>query len=129
MEENAIVGANMEIKNSLIMENSTTHSGYIGDSIIGRNCKIAAGFYSANVRLDREFIKSLVKEENVDTGLKYFGAIFGEGTEIGIRASTMPGVIIGRNAVIGPSTVVMQNVPDHTKYYTKFKSVVSKNEK
>lgn len=126
IEENAVVGANMEIKNSILMQDSTTHSGYIGDSVIGENCKIAAGFFTANVRLDRQFVKVFVKGEKIDTGLKFFGAIIGSNADIGIRASTMPGVIIGRNVTIGPSTVVMENIEDDTKYYTKFAGIVSK---
>src|SRR3989344_119265 len=37
VEEKSVVGANMELKNCLVMENSTTHSGFIGDSVIGKN--------------------------------------------------------------------------------------------
>jgi len=60
----------MEVKNTLIMEDSKTHSGFIGDSVIGRNCRIGAGFNTANVRLDRATVKVVIKEQKTDTGLK-----------------------------------------------------------
>ncbi|MBI2028507.1 MAG: NTP transferase domain-containing protein [Candidatus Levybacteria bacterium] len=129
VEEHSVVGGYMEMKNTILMRNSTTHSGFIGDSIIGPNCKIAAQFCTGNLRLDRNLVKSNVGQDETDTGLKYLGVIVGEDTNIGIKVSTMPGVIIGRHSVIGPSTVVMKNVSDNTRYYTKFAEIVSKNEK
>ncbi len=126
IEANCIVGANMEIKNSILMEDSTTHSGFIGDSIIGKNCKIAAGFYNANVRLDRTSVKVIVKEEKIDTGLTSLGAMIGDNSNIGIRVSTMPGVIIGRNVTVGAGTTIMSNISDGVTYYTKFQEIISK---
>jgi len=126
IEDNCTIGANMEIKNSLIMQGSTTHSGFIGDSVIGEDCKIAAQFCTGNVRFDRGIIKTVVKEAGVETGLKYLGTFVGRGSNMGIKASTMPGIIIGKNVIIGPSAAVMKNVPDDTKYYTKFQEIVIK---
>ena len=126
IEEGAVVGANMEVKNALIMKNTTTHSGYIGDSLVGKNCRIAAQFCTANVRLDRGIIKSIIKNEEVATGFKYLGVMIGDNCDIGIKCSAMPGIIIGQNVTIGPSTVILHNIEDNTKYYTKFAEVVSK---
>ncbi|MDO8621245.1 MAG: sugar phosphate nucleotidyltransferase [Candidatus Levybacteria bacterium] len=124
--ENCLVGSFMEVKNTIIMDESTTHSGFIGDSVIGEKCKIAAQFCTGNVRLDRGIIKTVVKGESIETGVKFLGVFVGAGSNIGIKVSAMPGIIIGRNATIGPSTVVMKNVPSDTKYYTKFQEIISK---
>lgn len=129
IEENSVVGANMEVKNTLLSEGTKTHSGFIGDSVVGKNCRIAAGFNCANVRIDRETVRSIVKGEKIDTGLKSFGVVIGNNTKIGIKSTTMPGVIIGENVVVGSGTMVMNNIGDGTKYYTKFQEVVTKNEK
>ncbi len=126
IEEGAKVGGYMEVKNSLIGEGSKTHSGFIGDSIVGSNNKIGAHFGSANVRLDRNSVKSEVKGEKINTGLRSLGAIIGSGVTIGERVSTMPGVIIGNNTVIGPSTTVINNVASDTTYYTKFAEIIEK---
>lgn len=124
--ENCLVGSFMEVKNTIIMDGSTTHSGFIGDSIVGEKCRIAAQFCTGNVRLDRGIIKSVVKGESVETGAKFLGVSIGAGSDVGIKVSTMPGIIIGRNVTIGPSTTVMKNVLSDTKYYTKFQEIISK---
>lgn len=130
VEENATVGSYMEAKNSLIMKGSTTHGGFIGDSLIGKNVKIGTQFSTANVRIDRDTIKVEVKGERVDSGLKFLGTMMGDGVKVGIKASTMPGVIIGENSVIGPSTTVIRNIAPNSNYYTKFQEIIEeKNEK
>ena len=126
LEEGTVVGANMEVKNTLIMDYSKTHSGFLGDSIIGKNCRIGAGFCSANVRLNRDSIKVKLGEEKIDTRAKSMGVIVGDGARIGMQSSSMPGIIIGRNVVVGPKTTVMNNIEDNTKYYTKFQEVIIK---
>lgn len=124
--EKAVIGANMEVKHSVIMRNATTHSGYIGDSVIGESCKIAASFCTGNVRIDRKNVIATVKEEKVDTGLRSVGAFIGTGTKVGIRVSTMPGVLVGANVIIGPSTTIFGNIPSDVKYYTKITEVVTR---
>ena len=126
IEEDSVIGAYMEVKNSLICENSKTHSGFIGDSIVGSNARIGALFGTANVRLDRENIRTLVKNEKIDSGLRSLGVVIGENVVIGERVSTMPGVIIGNSTKIGPSTTVMKNVESNTTYYTKFEEFIEK---
>ena len=44
--------------------------------------------------------------------------------KVGVQSSTMPGVIIGNNVIIGPSTVVKKNIPSNVTYYTKFQEIV-----
>jgi bifunctional UDP-N-acetylglucosamine pyrophosphorylase/glucosamine-1-phosphate N-acetyltransferase len=129
IEEGSVVGAGMEMKNTLMMESSKVHSGFVGDSVIGKNCRIGAGITTANVRLDRGTVRVNVKGIDTLSGLKSLGVMIGEGTHIGIKASTMPGVIIGNNVTIGSNTSVMNNVPDNSKYYTKFEEVILKNDK
>lgn len=127
IEENSVVGSQMELKNTLIMKNTTTHAGFIGDSVVGHDTRIAGGIVTANVRLDRQPVVSIVENEKVSTGFRHFGTIIGNNVNVGIRAAIMPGIIIGNNVVVGPSTTVMQNIADSKKYYTKFSEVIEKN--
>lgn len=122
--DDCVIGANMEVKNALFFDEVTTHSGFIGDSVIGQKCKIAGQFCTANVRLDREAVKVTVKNEKIDSGLKSLGVFMGDGVAVGVNVSVMPGVTIGKNAIIGPSTTILRNVDNDTKYYTKFEEVV-----
>ncbi len=126
IEDNCTIGAFMEMKNTLVMKDSKTHSGFIGDSVIGENVRIGAQFSTGNVRLDRKTVSVVVKEEKIDSRIKSLGTMIGNNARVGVKSSTMPGVIIGNNCVIGPSTVVLNNVPDGTKYYTKFAEIVNK---
>ncbi|OGH16768.1 MAG: hypothetical protein A3C30_00295 [Candidatus Levybacteria bacterium RIFCSPHIGHO2_02_FULL_40_18] len=124
IEESAVIGAYMEVRGSLILEGTKTHSGFIGDSVLGQNSKIGALFGTANVRLDRANVRSVVNGEKIDTGFGSLGAIIGDNVVIGERVSTMPGITIGNNAIIGPSTTVMRNVDSDTTFYTKFAEFV-----
>src|SRR3989344_4740069 len=109
LEKNVKTGAFFEIKNSVVQEGTHFHSGYVGDSVIGKNCRLGAGFITANRRLDRGNIKSVVKGKKIDTGLTYFGAAVGDNSSFGIHAGTMPGILIGSNSVIGPGSLVSEN--------------------
>ncbi len=115
LEKNVKVGALFEIARSNMQENSTAHSGYMGDSVIGENTRIGAGFITANVRLDRGNIKVLVKGKKVDSGRRKLGAFVGRNTSIGIHVGIMPGKLIGSNVVIGPGRMIYENVPDDTE--------------
>lgn len=127
--ENCVIGSNMEIKNTLIMEGSTTHSGFIGDSIIGKNSKIAASFCTGNVRLDRKDIEVSTSRGKINSGRKSLGILMGSRVSVGIRVSTMPGITVGNDAVIGPGTTVMKNIDENTLYYTRFKEIIEEKKK
>lgn len=126
LEKDVLVGANAEITRSIFQENVHCHSGFLGDSIFGKDCRIGAGAITANVRIDRKKIKAIVKGKEIETGLKSFGCAVGENTKIGVRVSLMPGVFVGSNCRIGPNSSVSQNIEDNTIYYSRFKKVIKK---
>jgi len=123
LENNCLVGAFSEVTRSIFQEDVHVHSGYFGDSIFGKGCRIGAGTVTANVRIDRGEIKSVVKGEKVGTGTDSLGVIAGENTKIGINCSLMPGILIGSNCNIGPASVVFENIENDTIFYTEFKGV------
>lgn len=120
LERGVKTAAFFEIKHSIVQEGTHFHSGYLGDSLVGKDCRFGAGFVSANRRLDRSTISSLIKDKEVDTGLTCWGTVVGDNTRIGIHAGTMPGVFIGSRALIGPGTIVFAHVPDDTSLSTRF---------
>jgi NDP-sugar pyrophosphorylase family protein len=126
LENNCLIGALAEVTRCIFQENVHTHSGYFGDSIFGKSCKIGAGTITANARIDRGEIKSIVKGEKINTGLDSFGVVMGENSRIGINCSLMPGVLIGNNCDISPNTVVFENIEDNTDFLTKFEGVIKK---
>jgi len=129
LENNVLIGAFAEVTRSIFQENVSTHSGFFGDSIFGRDCKIGAGTITANVRIDRGEIQSIVKEKKIGTGLNSFGCVMGENTKIGIHTSLMPGVLIGSNSMIGPHSFVKENIKDDTFFYTKYNAIEKRNNK
>jgi len=125
-EDNVKTGAFFEIKNSLVGQGTHFHSGYLADSLVGANCRVGGGFISANRRIDRKNIFSTVKKEKVDTDLTYFGAAIGNNTKIGVGVGVMPGVFIGSDSIVGPGSMVFENIPDNSIFYQKFKGIVKK---
>lgn len=117
LENNCLVGANAEVARCILQENVHTHSGYFGDSIFDRGCRIGAGTVTANIRLDRGEIKATVKEKRIGTGLKSLGVIAGENVKIGINCSLMPGIFMGSNSIAGPATIISKNIEDNTKFF------------
>ncbi|OQX95432.1 hypothetical protein B6I21_05470 [candidate division KSB1 bacterium 4572_119] len=90
--DNCIIGNSVEIKNSIIMNNTNIcHLSYIGDSVIGENVNLGAGTITANVRHDGGNVLSLVKGNLVDTGMKKLGAIVADDAKTGIGTSIYPG--------------------------------------
>jgi bifunctional UDP-N-acetylglucosamine pyrophosphorylase/glucosamine-1-phosphate N-acetyltransferase len=115
IEEGVKIGMGTEITRSHLHSGTTVHSGFIGDSVIGRDCRIGAGFVTANRRFDRKTVGVYVKGKMIDSGMRGLGAIVGARTNIGIMVGTMPGVHIGSNCLIGPGKIVKENVPDSSK--------------
>lgn len=121
LENNVLIGALAEVTRSIFQEDIHCHSGYFGDSIFGRGCRLGAGNITANVRIDRGEIKSTVNGEKIDTGLNSLGCIMGENTKTGIHCSLMPGVLIGSNCQITPGSIVFENIGDNTDFYVELK--------
>ena len=118
LENNCLIGALAEVKNSIFQESCHTHSGYFGDSIFGKGCRLGAGTITSNLRIDGETIKSKIKNQKskINTELNSLGAIVGENTKIGIHCSLMPGVSIGSNCLIYPNSVIFENIEDKTVF-------------
>jgi NDP-sugar pyrophosphorylase family protein len=106
IESDTTIGANTEVVRSIIFEKSSIHFGYLADSIIDRHVKIGAGFITANKRLDRQTISTLIKDEKLNTGKTNLGTIIGEKANIGIKVGTMPGVFIGAESKILPGSTL-----------------------
>lgn len=129
LEDEVLVGANAEITRSIFQSGSHCHSGFFGDSILGSKVKIGAGTITANVRMDRKEIQSIVRKEKIETKLASLGTVIGDGTHLGTCVNTMPGILIGANSKIGPNTLVRENVPSKCTYYSEFKNIVKTNKK
>lgn len=117
---NVNVGNAVEIKNSIIMDGTNVnHLSYVGDSVIGANCNIAAGTNIANLRFDNKNVKMNVKGERIDCGVRKLGSIFGDNVKTGINSSFNPGVKVGINSAIGSGTIIYEDIPSNTLILVK----------
>jgi UDP-N-acetylglucosamine diphosphorylase / glucose-1-phosphate thymidylyltransferase / UDP-N-acetylgalactosamine diphosphorylase / glucosamine-1-phosphate N-acetyltransferase / galactosamine-1-phosphate N-acetyltransferase len=113
LEAGSIVGANSEVVRSILFEKASIHYGYLGDSILGSETQVGAGIITANKRFDRKNIRVRIKNKTVDTELKALGIITGHNVQIGIRANTMPGILLGENSTIYPGLTVDKNITEN----------------
>ncbi len=111
----SIVGYSTEVARSWIGDNVWFHTNYVGDSVIDSNVSFGSGTVTGNLRLDEGIIKVNIKGERVATGRNKLGQIIGSGTRVGINASLMPGVVIGRDAFVGPGVILNVDVPDNKR--------------
>lgn len=123
--DNVHVGNAVEIKNSIIMENTNvSHLSYVGDSVIGSNCNIAAGTNIANLRFDNENVKTKVKGRKIDSGRRKLGAIIGDSVKTGINSSLSPGVQVGYNSTIGSGVLLYDDLPSDTRVLVKQNHII-----
>jgi len=128
--DNVHVGNAVEIKNSIIMENTNvSHLSYVGDSVIGSNCNIAAGTNIANLRFDNATIKTKIKNQKIDSGRRKLGAIIGDSVKTGINSSFSPGVKVGHNSTIGSDVLLYEDLPSDTRVLEKQTHIVQKKKK
>ena len=98
-----IIGHDTEIKQSILLDQAAAaHFNYVGDSILGNGCNLGAGVKLANLRLDHQQVSVFFKGEKIVTGLKKFGAIVGDGVQLGCNVVTNPGTLLGPKVVCFP---------------------------
>jgi len=101
--DECVVGNSCELKNSMLFNNcQVPHFNYVGDSILGHKAHLGAGVVLSNVKSFKGNIMVDKDGQPFDTGLRKFGALLGDGADIGCNAVLNPGSIIGRGAVIYP---------------------------
>ncbi len=113
--ENAVVGNSTEIKNVILFNDvQVPHFNYVGDSILGHKAHLGAGAITSNVKSDKSEVSVKINGEKISTGLKKFGAVLGDYTEVGCNAILNPGTILGRNTSVYPTSMVRGVVEENT---------------
>jgi len=124
------VGNAVELKNSIIMDHTNVnHLSYVGDSIIGSNCNIAAGTNMANLRFDDGNVKIVVKNKKIDSGRRKMGVVFGDGVKTGINSSFNPGVKVGVNSRIGAGAILSKDLESNKLLIAVQKHQIIENNK
>ncbi len=113
------VGFTTEVARSYVASGCAMHACRVLDSVFGAGVNFSAGCTTANLRIDKGNVTSIIKNDRIDSGRDKLGAIIGQNAFIAVDAMTMPGVKIGENAQIGPGTHVIRDVRDNVRVYVK----------
>ena len=117
---NAVVGNSTELKNVILFNKvQVPHYNYVGDSILGYKAHMGAGAITSNVKSDKKLVIVKNNTEEIETGLKKFGAMIGDNVEVGCGSVLNPGSVIGKNTNIYPLSSVRGVVPENSIYKNK----------
>lgn len=126
--EGAVVGNSTELKNVVLFNKvQVPHYNYVGDSILGYQAHMGAGSITSNVKSDKKLVCVHTSEGDIETGIKKFGAMIGDGVEVGCGSILNPGTVVGRESNIYPLSSVRGVVSEHS-IYKKQGEVVKKHE-
>jgi NDP-sugar pyrophosphorylase family protein len=101
--DDCVIGNACEVKNTLVFNGcQVPHFNYVGDSILGHKAHLGAGVVLSNFKAFKGNIAVEMDGAPFDTGLRKFGALLGDGADIGCNAVLNPGSIVGRNSIIYP---------------------------
>ena len=80
----AVVGNSTELKNVVLFNGvQVPHYNYVGDSVLGHKSHMGAGSITSNVKSDKTLVVVKDAGEQIETGLKKFGAMLGDFVEVG----------------------------------------------
>jgi NDP-sugar pyrophosphorylase family protein len=117
--QGCVVGNSVELKNVILFDKvQVPHYNYVGDSILGYRSHMGAGAITSNVKSDKTLITVRGDGQTIETGLKKFGAILGDGVEVGCNSVLNPGTVIGRNSSVYPLSSVRGVIPENCIYKT-----------
>lgn len=116
----AVVGNSTELKNVVLFNKvQVPHYNYVGDSILGFKAHMGAGSITSNVKSDKTLVVVKSKDEQIETGLKKFGAMLGDNVEVGCNSVLNPGTVVGRWSNIYPTSCVRGFIPADSIYKNK----------
>ncbi len=116
----AVVGNSTELKNVVLFNGvQVPHYNYVGDSILGYKSHMGAGSITSNVKSDKTLVVVKNGTEQIETGLKKFGAMLGDHVEVGCNSVLNPGTVIGRNTNIYPLSMVRGVISGGSIYKNK----------
>jgi len=125
--KNCVIGNSTEVKNSIIFDNvQIPHFNYVGDSVLGYKSHLGAGAVTSNVKSDKTLVTVKTKDGRVETGLKKFGAMVGDFTEVGCHSVLCPGTVIGKNSIIYPTSMVRGFVEENSIFKSQENIVTKK---
>ncbi|MFW5691902.1 MAG: sugar phosphate nucleotidyltransferase [Chloroflexota bacterium] len=122
------VGYTTEVARSYVADHCSMHACRVLDSVFAENVNFSAGCTTANLRIDRGDVPSMIKGNKVYSGRDKLGAIIGQGAFLAVDVMTMPGVKVGERVQVGPGTHVIKDVADGHRIYVRQQVEVVKDD-
>lgn len=118
--EGCVLGNSCEFKNCLLMDKvQVPHFSYVGDSLLGNRAHLGAGVICSNLRLDQKPVVIRAEKTSYETGLRKLGAILGDQAEVGCNAVLNPGALLGKRALVSPTSAFSGYLPANTIAFTR----------
>ena len=112
INDNAKIGSFVETKNTIVGESTKIpHLIYAGDANIGKNVEMACGTITANMNINYEKSKTVIKDNAF----------------IGANSTLLAPVTIEENAVIGAGSVITKNVAKNNLALTRAELITKEN--
>lgn len=129
--DRCVIGHDTEAKNAILLDHAhAAHFAYLGDTILGNHVNLGAGTKCANLKLNSDPVTIDYLEQNIETGLRKFGAIIGDFSQTGCNAVTNPGTLIGQNVICYPCMNIGGFIPSDSLVKTNTQTrIVSRNPK
>ena len=106
------VGNSTELKNVVLFNKvEVPHYNYVGDSVLGFHAHMGAGSITSNVKSDKQLVVVHNEGQNIETGLKKFGAMLGDNVEVGCNSVLNPGTVICKESNVYPTSCVRGVIP------------------
>jgi NDP-sugar pyrophosphorylase family protein len=103
LDARCTLGPGAELKSAFLFAGTNlAHFNFVGDSILGSEVNLEAGAIVANYRnedSDRT-IAIVLGERRIETGVRKFGAVIGDGARIGANAVIAPGAVLRPGRVV-----------------------------
>ena len=91
--DGCVLGNASEFKSAVLFNGAQVpHFSYVGDSILGYKAHLGAGVILSNVKSIKGNV-TVKYGHDIDTGLRKFGAVIGDGCDIGRHAVLYPNVL------------------------------------
>lgn len=128
--DRCVIGHASEVKSSIFFNHTqAAHFAYVGDSILGNHVNLGAGTKCANLKLDHQEIRLFVEGKLISTGLRKFGAIIGDGSQLGCNSVTNPGSLIGKEVLCYPCLNISGRIESNSIIKSSEKLVTKKRTK
>lgn len=112
MGAGSAVGHAVEVKASILLPDAhAPHFNYVGDSILGGGCNLGAGAICSNFKVTKTPVVVTIDGIAYDTGLLKFGAIVGDGSQVGCNTVLNPGTLLGKGVLTYAGVSVRGYVP------------------